>query len=656
MTPSSSQPERRTIRTWLWRLAPLLLVVGAGIALVIYGFTPTTTVVAALGMAAAAWTGYRARRPSDPPAAVRDGVARRAVLTGAALTAAGAAGSVLQARSRHEPSVAGSADEVSLLDHVGMVVDRPDRSDQTTWDWTPALRAALDTAARRARSTSRVTGTSAYRRTGLPTVTIPRGTYRLTGQIDLTYLHGLTIAGAGRQSSVLVFEGSGVLFEVHRSSALTFSGLTISGHDPSVPADDDVQGLREGSCAFRFAERTDDSGQGGGNTYMATFSGLEVNEMHRAFAFSGDQMTDGIIWNDLRLRDNFYDFDYANGNTVNHQVFGCEVLCGVSFPEQSYMRRLRTWVASPDLRDGAVINVSTGGDLSYFGGSIIVRKATIAFASPPQDASQGAVSNVAGYNFFATRWEFRDRDAGEGEDGLQRSTLIRWRVPGPMNRNVQPTLRFDACRFIVLVDDVDLLYLANAAAITWDGCRVFPPRRGRVVSLVNSSTATMPGAFLAEGSSLLPVVRRLLSDAGPAVDHLIEMSPRSAPDIGQTGGSPDGYASVIAGRSNTIRRILFRNPSGNLLESRQASLTIDLRVHPGGLLRQVGAVLLDPGPQQVSVSFEADGLTIGELVARAGNSKPSASVEEFTASGLVQATVSRDDVAPVRGYVYVEYF
>jgi len=640
----------------MWRLAPLLLLAGAAAALVVYGLTPTTAVAAAVCVASAALSRYHARRPSDPPSAVRRGVVRRTVLTGAALAAASAAGSVVHTRSRHETLPAGGADEVSLLAHAGMVVDRPDQADQSTWDWTPALRAALDSAARRARRSSRITGASAYRRTGLPTVTIPRGTYRLTGQIDLAYLHGLTIAGAGRQATVLVFEGNGVLFQVHRSSALTFSGLTIIGHDPSVPDDEDVQGLREGSCAFRFVERADDDAQGGGNTYMATFNGLEVNEMHYAFAFAGDRMTDGIIWNDLRLRDNFYDLDYANGNTVNHQVFGCEVLYGVSFPERSYIRRLETWAASPDLRDGAVINVSTGGDVSFFGGSIIVRKATIAFAPPPQDASEGAVSNVAGYNFFATRWEFRDRDPAGGEAGLQRSTLIRWRVPGPTNRSVQPTLRFDACRFIVLVDDIDLLYVANAAAITWDGCRVFPPTRGRVVSLINSSTTALPGMFFAEGSSLLPVVRRLLSGAGPAVDHLIEMSPRSAPDIGQSAGSPDGYATVIAGRSNAVRRVIYRNPSGNLLEPQQASLQIDLRVHPGGLVRQVGAVLLDPAPQQVSVSFEADGHIVGQLVARPGDTKPSASIEEFTASGLVQASVSRDDVAPVRGYVYVEYF
>jgi hypothetical protein len=638
------------------RLAVLLLllaVLGVGVALVRYGLTPATVLAAILVVAGAALTEFRGRHRADPLAPPAGGAGRRAVLAGAALTAAAAVGEARQARTRPESA---AQDVVSLTDYADLVVDRRDEADQATWDWTPALRAAVDTAARSARRSRRIQGTDAYRRTGLPTVRVPRGSYRLTGRVDLHYLHGLTVAGDGRQVSVLVFEGGDVLFDVHRSSALTFSGLTITGRDPAVDdEDEDVQGLREGSCAFRFVERTEDANQGGGNTYMVTFSGLEVNEMHRAFAFAGDQMTDGMVWNDLHLRDNFYDFDYANGNTVNHQVFGGEVLYGVSFPEQSYARRLRTWADPPDLRDGATVNVSTGGDLSFFGVSIIVRKPTLAFAVPPQDASEGAVSNIAGYNFFATRWEFRDRDPAGGEAGLQRSTLVRWRVPAPTNRLVQPTLRFDACRFVVLVDDLDLLYLANATAISWDGCRVFPPTRGRVVSLVGPATARLPGAFLAEGSSVVPVVRRLLGAAGESVDHVVEVSPRAAPDVGQ-GGSPAGYSTLVPGRPSTARRVLHHGPSGNLLGPRQPALRVGLRVPPGALLRQVGAVQLGSAPQDVSVSFSADGQPIGDLLLRQGDTKPYQLVEEFAGSGFLQVVVSREGVGPVRGYVYVEYF
>jgi hypothetical protein len=629
----------------------LLAVAGVGLALVRYGLTPATVLAALLVVAAAALTGFRRPRQAEPLDPAAGGVVRRAVLTGAALTAAAAVGEVRQARARPEPI---AQDVVSLTDYADLVVDRRDEADPTTWDWTPALRAAVDVAARRAQCTRRIDGTDAYRRTGLPTVRVPRGIYRLTGRVDLHYLHGLTLAGEGRQVSVLQFEGDDVLFDVHRSSALTFSGLTIAGRDPEVD-EEDVQGLREGSCAFRFVEGTDDADESGGNTYMVTFSGLEVNEMHRAFVFAGDQMTDGMVWNDLRLRDNFFDFDYANGNTVNHQVFGGEVLYGVSFPESSYARRLGTWADPPDLRDGATINVSTGGDLSFFGVSVIVRKPTLAFTPPPQDASQGAVSNIAGYNFFATRWEFRDRDPAGDEAGLQRSTLVRWHVPVPINRLVQPTLRFDACRFVVLVDDLDLLYLINAVAISWDGCRVFPPTRARVVSLVGPATAILPGAFLAEGSSVVPVVRRLLGAAGEGVDHVVEVSPRAAPDVDQ-GGSPAGYSTVLAGQPSTARRVLHRGPSGNLLEPAQPMLQVQLRVPPGALLRQVGAVLLGPAPEQVSVTFTADGQPIGNLLLRDGDTKPYQLVEEFAGSGFLEVVVSREGTGPVPGYVYVEYF
>ncbi len=648
-----------TLRERRWRATlPLLLLVIAGVlvalALIRYGLTPATGSLALLVVAAAALTGFlRPRQPGELAGSVNADVARRAMLTGAALTAAAAVGETRQIRVRAEASDPG---QIVLTEYSRLATDRRDESDPATWDWTPSLRAAVDTAAQRAQRSAPIDGTDASRRTGLPTVHIPRGTYRLTGRVDLHYLHGLTVTGEGRQVSVLEFEGDDVLFDVHRSSALTFSGLTIAGQDPAVDEDDDIRGLREGSCAFRFVERTDDVAAGGGNTYMVTFNNLEVNEMHYAFAFVGDQMTDGMVWNDLHLRDNFFDFDYANGNTVNHQVFGGEVLYGVSFPEPSYARRLGTWTDPPDLRDGATVNVSTGGDLSFFGVSIIVRKPTLAFASPPQDASQGAVSNIAGYNFFATRWEFRDRDPAGDEAGLQRSTLVRWHVPAPTNRLVQPTLRFDACRFVVLVDDLDLLYLTNAVAISWDGCRIFPPTRGRVVSLVSPATATLPGAFLAEGSSVVPVIRRLVGAADASVDHVIEVSPRAAPDVGQ-GGSPAGYSTVLAGHPSTARRVLHRSLSGNLLEPAQPMLQVELRVPPGALLRQVGAVFLGPDlPQDVSVAFSADGQSIGNLVLREGDTKPSLLVESFTPSGFLQVVMSRDGAEPVPGYVYVEYF
>lgn len=641
-------------------LSLVLAVAGTGVLLVRHGLSWPTGLLAAVVVAAGARTGWRTRQRPDESTARVDApstvVVRRAVLTGAALTAAAAVGEV-----RHGGDAVPSAtdapdpDVVSLTDLADLAVDRQDDSDPATWDWTPALRAAIDSAAERARSSKRIEGTDAFRRTGLPTVHIPRGTYRLTGQVELTYLHGLTVRGDGRQVSVLQYEGDGVLFDVHRTSALTFAGFTINGRDPEVEETEDVRGLREGSCAFRFIERSQDEDAGGGNTYQVTFTGLEVNELHQAFAFAGDQMTDGMIWNDLHLRDNFIDFEYANGNTVNHQVFGGEVLHGVSFPESSYARRLDAWSQRPDLRDGATINVSTGGDLSFFGVSIIVRKPTLAFAVPPQDQSQGAVSNIAGYNFFATRWEFRDRDPTGDESGLQRSTLVRWSVPAPTNRLVQPTLRFDACRFVVLVDDLDLLYVVNASAISWDGCRVFPPTRGRLVPVVSPDTAQLPGAFLAQASSVLPVTRRTLGDVGPTVDHLIEVSPRAVPDAGQ-GASPAGYSTLVAGRPSIAHRVLHRGPSGNLLEQGQPTLQVALATPPGALISRVGTVLLGPSAPRLSVQFTTDGQPLATLSPGPDDTKPVESVEAFTRSGSVAITVSRPGTDPVPGYVYVEYF
>ena len=242
--PGSPGRFRRSIVLLL-----LLAVAAVAFALVRYGLTAATLLAALLVVAGAALTAVRSPLGADPPAG---DAGRRAVLVGAALTAAAAAGETRGVRVRPEQA---AQDEVSLADFADLATDRRDRADPATWDWTPALRAAVGVAARRARHSRRIAGTGAYRRTALPTVRIPRGSYRLTGRVELHYLHGLSVAGDGRQVSVLMFEGDDVLFDVHRSSALTFSGLTINGHDPAVAdQDEDVQGLREGSCAFRFVE------------------------------------------------------------------------------------------------------------------------------------------------------------------------------------------------------------------------------------------------------------------------------------------------------------------------------------------------------------------------------------------------------------------
>ncbi len=663
MTPSPRDPEdeanldtspRRQTNRRRWTLLVLvLIIIAVALALGHYGVTPITTFAALTTAIAALFSGRRAPTDREPATAAAVGPARRALLTSAALSTAAVVGETARRRARPRP--ASDDDGVSLTDFSDLAIDRGDSADPTTWDWTPALREAVRVAANEARVSRRLTGSSAYRRTGLPPIRIPAGSYRITGSVPLEYLHGLIIAGDGRQASVLVHEGDGALFDVHRSSLITFTGLSIIGRDPAVAAGADVRGLREGSCAVRFEETTTDDNEDGGNTYVCTFNSVEVNEMHRAFAFAGDQMTDGIIWNDLRMRDNFIDFDYANGQAVNHQLFGGEVLYGVSYPEESYAQRLRTWAEPPDLRDGAVLNISTGGDVTFFGGSIIVRKPTLTFAPPVQVDSTDVVSNTLGYNFFATRWEFRERDVGGDQAGLQRCTLVRWLVPVPKNRDVQPTLRFDACRFIMVADDVDLLYIANASAISWDGCRAFPPKSARVVTLVSPETARLPGAFLSEGSSVLPVTRRLMANTDDGVDHIIEVTARGAPDIGQ-GSSPAGYSTVVAGVPSTARRVIHRQPGGYLLTQGQRRHEVQLRVPPGALVKEVGAVLSAETSEPVSVIVNNDTQAIARLSPGPAERVLVQSVEQFVASGFLTVTASRPGVGAVSGYVYVEYF
>lgn len=658
-TSAGTQSSRR-----FWTLLVLVLVItGAALALGHYGVTPLTILGAVTAVVAALFSGWRARSDREPVTPVALGPARRALLTSAALSTAAVVGETARRRDSPQPDANGNADAhahahadvVSLTDYGDLAIDRRDGADPSTWDWTPALREAVRVAATKARVSRQLESGSAYRRTGLPPIRIPGGSYRITGSVALEYLHDLTIAGEGRERSLLVYEGDDALFHVHRSSTLTFKELTITGSDPAAAESDLVKGLREGSCAFRFIESSSDENQGGGNTYQCTFTNMEINEMGCAFAFLGDQMTDGMIWNDVRFRDNFIDLDYANGQSVNHQFFGGEVHYGVTYDEAAYTKRLGTWTSPPDLRDGALLNISTGGDVSFFGGSIIVRKPTLTFAPPEQAESTDVMSNTLGYNFFATRWEFRERDPAGDQSGLQRCTLVRWLAPAPDDRRVQPTLRFDACRFGMIASDIDLLYIANATAISWDGCRVFPPTSARVVSLTSPATALNPGAFLAVGSTVLPLVHRALAATSDNVEHVIDVTARGAPDISRE-VSKAGYSSVVAGLPSTARRVIYFEPGGLLLKEEQSTLQVRLHVPPGALVKQVGAVLSVGTVDSVSISFNNDLQTLATLNPGPATLMQVQQVEQFVATGLLDVTASRPGTAALSGYVYVEFF
>ena len=125
------------------QIIALVLISGLGVVLLAYGWTPVTAVAAILGVAVVGATRFVGVHSDEPARSTVRPVLRRTLLTGAALGAAGSTGSVL--RARVQPSVAVSGrDGCSITDYADHVVDRPDRTDAATWDWTPALRAALN--------------------------------------------------------------------------------------------------------------------------------------------------------------------------------------------------------------------------------------------------------------------------------------------------------------------------------------------------------------------------------------------------------------------------------------------------------------------------------------------------------------------------------
>jgi len=405
---------------------------------------------------------------------------------------------------------------------------KADPSNPNTWDWTAAISAAIAHCRGLASWRYPVGTGGAHRSLGLPALYIPRGIYRNTATHLLEYVHGFTIRGDGKGATVIQHEGAGYLFDIQRSGALDFEGFTVNGVAPTGPVGG-LRGLVEGSGAFRFRQSSRDPVPGAGTTWQNHVA-VEVNEVHRAFRFDGDQMTDALVVDRYHGRDNFIDFDYANSQAVNHQLNGGEVTYGVSFPNSDYAARLATWTSKPRLEDGAVFNVASGGQVTVTGGSVIARKPTLYFHTPPQDGSHGATSNITGYSFTGTRWEVRRHDPARDRFGLARVTMVRYASPFPTAARVQPSVRFSACDWVVMTPTVDLFYLANAVRIYAQSSRVFYAAAGstaRLVTLVNGSTPAIKGTYRSWGTTPLTRAKKAAPGytAPSTLDQQVTMPP-----------------------------------------------------------------------------------------------------------------------------------
>jgi len=674
-----------------WVVSALWLSGAASIALVILvliggASSPADVLLlgtAAVMLVAALLLWWRGRRGSDPPqattlaapapagqqpAAVVD---RRHALGRGFAVAAGAFGLAGVATARPGPVQAVTVpNQLDIWDFAEAVTDRPNAHDPATWDWTPAVQAAVDQAGRRASKTKGLKTPGAIRSNGLPSLLLPHGTYRTAGTVSLHFLHGFTLRGEGRQATVLEHRGAGPLFDIRRSDAITVEGLTVLGRDPN--AQGDVQGLVENSCAFHLEEHASDAEKGGGNTFGLRFSDVEVQQMHRAFHFVGDQMTDGVLIENVWLRDNFYDFDYENGQAVNHQVIGGQVAYAVDRAEAAYQARLDAWTTKPSLLDGAVIRVRGGGQVSFFGGVIICNKSTLLFDKLPQDNSLGVTANVLPYLFVGTRWEFRHADPGGDGHGQQRITVLRYLDPFLTPRELQPAVRFVGCDWVVIRDPVTLFHLANAVTVTVDSSRVWPPARAALVSLVDATTAALPGVYRSTNTTVLSHERRTApAGAPPAVNHIIDM--RDAPAPGSAPVSAHLHQrTLVAGVPLGVQRILQWGQDGSLLPTTSTHAVLTLLVPTGAnaIIKQVGAVALgdsggrtaitfsDVTGKQVYGSLELDSAGQGRFDGMVLSPHPRtyALVEQLASvNGVVKVELTREQAGPLSGYVYVDY-
>lgn len=539
-------------------------------------------------------------------------------------------------------------------------------------DDTAAFRDAIDAAKAQAQ---RVDTGLGVRYDRLPTLYLPPGRYRVSGTIALHYLAGFRIAGAGPRSSIIEFLGSGTLFDIHRSFGVLIEDIGVCNVHPDGPKGP-LRGLTEDSTAFEVHERHDDAQQPTSNTVLR-FQSVHVNEFHYGFRFTGDQMGDNVVFDQVGTRDNFHDFSYENVNSVNHQRIGGETLYAVSFPESYYAARLSSWQTSPAVYDGAVLNAVNGGQHTMLGGSIIASKTTVLFRRPTV-ATTGADAQVAPYAFLGTRWEWRKQDTGGDRNGLERVTLVRYTDPWPSGYAVSNSVRFRDCEhtYGAAVPRTDLVHVANHVHITWENTRVLQPDRARLVELVDrSTTGGALGSFVGRRSTILPTLVRTPAGTGAGpLRHVVDQAGGASIRTATAATQPlDESHTLVPGVARPVRRVIWRSASAALPGTGGAPTSVTVTVPPGeqAMIVRVGVVLA-PGVDSsgaMAFGFSVGGRLLaalsvdtGKAAARVGpyavqyGRMPQRQLEDLApGDGQVVVTASQTRGVPLSGYVFVEY-
>jgi hypothetical protein len=542
-------------------------------------------------------------------------------------------------------------------------------------------------------------GLNAYH--GLPRVYLPKGVYRLRGSINLARLRGLVIEGDGMESTVLQIETGDPIFDIFRASEIVWRNMTFTSYKTTSGVNDGCKQLVENSIGAKFHQLSSDPIVAGPGTTVYRFENVEFVGLHRGTYFTGDQMTDGVIFNSCKWRDNFYDSDYANGQAVNHQYIGGEWLGFVDLPEADYNTRLAEWSAgskpitgpagSITLLDGATFKITAGGMIQIVGGSVIRKGTTLLLGEPPSDLSQGTNANLLTFSFDTCKWELRQKDLVNDVYGYQRVTLLRYEMPHPpvfantYSRTLQMVVSYNDCDLTVQVPDIDAMHLRNGVSIFATNTRILK----QVVSTVylvshitgSGSTSNTTGRYVGHNSDHF--LRRKVGGTPVAVPPSSSYSPSAYQDhhIWQNGRTGFGNHvtpfvreidhSLVPGMVNGVVRHVLMEVDGTMPTVQQV-----VEVPYNCTLVRVGVVGISYSgtPADFTWHFKsADSVTTykslvchwvtvsgtpafdldGVIVNNA--KKASACMERLLTDGAIVLTPSPAPPINLLGYVYIEY-
>jgi len=466
---------------------------------------------------------------------------------------------------------------------------------------------------------------------GLWAIYMPTGVYKVNRTIDLSSAYGLTLYGAGRGATRIIFNAASDMFYLESAGHMAFRGFSVEST------------VSSGSTAFHFHNVI--SGGLPGPTFKFLFDNVVFQRFYRSLHTTGDTMCCEMVFLNCRFVQCLTGLHLQNVQSLNFSFFGSDFEAhdstGTAFSPYS-------------ASDAVFIKAEQGGCVNVYGGSILLHGTTLLLDCPP--AVDGINMITGMYNFNGVTWE---QWSPSGKPLLFDATddkIIRARV------------NFDNCRVYQRggVDGEDVGILKNGVVVTISNsnfhCAVGANHPPKIRLYVDSNTEDFWGSLLVDNSKWLNVYedRHSSVSSKPNVHHKVSFtnSATRSNDHLATGGPQKinemdfDISPLDAMPSVRIKRIYYREAAGTI---KIGQIFLDLPEH--AILSRIGVVKTSTESATYTITDDSGSISIGTIQTNSTTKKGVIDGIELLNDGTTwDGSIKIQSVTTGNGYIYVEYF